>query len=284
VNDTCLACGRTAAFAPTFAGLDRCAGCGFITYRPSTTDFDPTKLYDAEYFAGTEYPDYVGQQRALRRSMRRHLEQMKRYTKLRGALLEVGCAYGFFLDEASHFFDRVTGIDVATDAVAHARDVLRLDAREGDLLTADFGDERFDVACLWDTVEHLAAPNDYLARARDLLHAGGTIFLTTGDVGSLNARLRKEKWRQIHPPTHLHYFSRATMRTMLERLGYEVLGIETAAYYHTIFNVLGTLGLRGGLRGRVATTAQTLLTDRLTTRVGFWVDLRDIMFVAAKKR
>jgi cyclopropane fatty-acyl-phospholipid synthase-like methyltransferase len=276
---TCVACGEITQYRAAFAGLDRCDGCGFITYRPSN-GFDPTVLYGAPYFEGEEYPDYVGQERALRLSMRRHLSQMKKYVRLEGALLEVGCAYGFFLAEAAEHFSPVVGIDVAEQAIAHA-EASGFDARRGDLLQIDLK-RRFDVVCLWDTVEHLARPDAYLERARSLLSPGGRLFLTTGDVASLNARLRGAKWRQIHPPTHLHYFSRDTIRRMLARTGFEVLGIETAAYYHTLFNVLGSLALREGRLGRIAKAAGATLGRELGSKVGIWLDLRDIMFVAAR--
>jgi 2-polyprenyl-3-methyl-5-hydroxy-6-metoxy-1,4-benzoquinol methylase len=278
--NACIACGRPAHYRPALAGLDACTECGFITYR-TPDHFDASELYRSEYFRGEEYPDYLGQERALRRSMKRHLSQMSKYGKLDGALLEVGCAYGFFLDEARACFSRVVGIDVADDAVEHASRALGLDARQGDLLQLDLSD-RFEVICLWDTVEHLPRPDAILERAKRLLAPRGLLFLTTGDVASLNARLRGARWRQIHPPTHLHYFSRETMARLLRRLGFEIVGIETAAYYHTLFNVLGSLALRKGWLGRIAKTAGASIGQDLGSKLGFWLNLGDIMFVAAR--
>ena len=49
--------------------------------------------------------------------MRRHLEQMSRYMPLDGSLLEVGCAYGLFLDEAALHFIQTAGerVEVAEE-------------------------------------------------------------------------------------------------------------------------------------------------------------------------
>src|SRR5207302_6625890 len=128
----------------------------------------------------------------------------------------------------------VKGVDICEGPLEHARRVLGLDAVATDFLALDFGVQKFDAICLWDTVEHLPAPEQFIAKAAGLLAPDGRLFLTTADIGSLNARLRRADWRHIHPPSHLHYFSRATISTLLERLGLEVLGVETAAYYHTI--------------------------------------------------
>lgn len=212
--------------------------------------------------------------------MRRHLVQMARYAPPGGELLEIGCAYGFFLDEARHSYAKVSGIDIAGAAIQHAKRTLGLDVEARDFLELPPG-RRADVICLWDTVEHLPRPEAVLEKARDVLAPGGWLFLTTGDIGSLNARLRGSRWRHIHPPSHLHYFSRATMRRLLERLGYEVGGFETASYYHTVYNVLASVGLRGGLRGALTSRAIRLLGPRLC-QLGLWVNLGDTMFVAAR--
>ncbi|HEX8501934.1 MAG TPA: class I SAM-dependent methyltransferase [Pyrinomonadaceae bacterium] len=280
-STACRVCGSGKGYEPALARLERCTACGFVTYR----DFDRSELaeiYDEEYFAGEEYPDYLGQQDSLRRSMRHHLKQMWRHNPRRGALLEVGCAYGLFLDEARPHFERVEGIDISAAPVAYARDALGLDARQGEFLTTGYEGKTFDVVCMWDTIEHLPSPEEYLEKAARLLGDGGMVFLTTGDIGSLNARWKGAGWRQIHPPSHLHYFSRHTITVLLERLGFEVVGIESTPYYHTLYNVFASIRLRGGWKGRVASLALSAVGERLSRRFGFWINLGDIMFVAGR--
>ena len=261
--------------------LDKCLACGFITFRDYKAQA-LLEIYSDEYFAGAEYADYVGQQDAMRRSMRRHLKQMNRYNPKHGSLLEIGCAYGLFLDEARSYFSCVSGIDICTTPTTYAKERLGLDVYCDDFLKRDFGDVRFDVICFWDTIEHLAAPEAYIEKAAGLLNSEGMIFLTTGDIDSFNARLRGGNWRQIHPPSHLHYFSRDTVTVLLNRLGFEVTGIESTPYYHTAYNILASIRLRGGFSGRLASFALSLPVEKLARRLGFWINLGDIMFVAAR--
>ena len=251
-----------------------------MSYAAGALDF--AELYDDRYFAGGEYADYRGQEPAIRRSMRRHLDQMSRYRPAGGDLLEVGCAYGFFLDEARRRFDTVSGMDIAEGAVAHAKERLGLDATVADFPKVP-ATRRFDVVCMWDTLEHVPGPDEFVAKAHELLAPGGHLFITTGDIGSLNARLRGAKWRQIHPPTHVNYFSRETLTRMLERLGFRVAGVETASYYHTLYDVAAILELRGGAMGNIGKAIRRLMGQRIGDRLGFWVDLRDILFVAATR-
>ncbi len=280
-DEACRVCEGTEGYERVFERLDRCRTCGFITF----LGFDERALsdiYNGDYFAGTEYPDYLGQQDALRRSMRRHLGQMARYNPNRGSLLEVGSAYGLFLDEAKAHFDNVKGIDICEAPTAYARERLELNVECADFQRVDFGRRRFDVVCLWDTLEHLSAPEAYLKKCTTLLNKNGMVFLTTGDISSLNARLRGAKWRQIHPPSHLHYFSRATITRLLNRLGLKIVGIETTSYYHTAFNILASIRMRDTFGGRVASTALNVVGENPARRLGFWINLGDIMFVAAR--
>ena len=68
---------------------------------------------DDAYFEGGEagYSSYQAQEATLRPTFRRFLGELARRGMTGGRLLEVGCAYGFFLDEAKGFFDHRAGTD-----------------------------------------------------------------------------------------------------------------------------------------------------------------------------
>ena len=56
------------------------------------------------------------------------------------------------------------GIDVSKDGIDYSREKLNLETYNGDLLEYDFRDKEFDVACMWDTIEHLSHPHLYLEK------------------------------------------------------------------------------------------------------------------------
>src|SRR5436190_23792025 len=161
--EPCRACGQRSTHLPSFKGLEKCTACGFLSLR-QTSGVKFEDLYGDACFAGEEYADYLGQEEALRLSMRRHLGQMARYRPLGGALLEVGCAYGFFLGEAAKYFRPVTGLDIAANAVRFAQERLGVDARVANF--PDFeAERRFEAVCLWDTLAHVPDPVRFVARA-----------------------------------------------------------------------------------------------------------------------
>jgi SAM-dependent methyltransferase len=214
----CPACGRVTDHWHRFTinGCDilQCRDCG-LGRTDRVAGFDPASYYTADYFCGGRadgYSDYRGAEPVLRREFARSVKFIRRI-RPHGKLLELGCAYGFFLAEAARFFE-VTGIELAQDAVDHARrtglNVLRGAADEENLRQIG----RVDVIVLFDVIEHLPEPHKTLALCRQHLNPNGIIVITTGDFGSLVAKVTGARWRLMTPPQHLWFFTQESMRRM----------------------------------------------------------------------
>jgi 2-polyprenyl-3-methyl-5-hydroxy-6-metoxy-1,4-benzoquinol methylase len=188
----------------------------------------PGGLYAEEYFGGSEYLDYAADKAFLQRNFRRQLPTLRQLAP-GGRLLEVGCAYGFFLEVVRPFWEG-KGVDVSAGAIRHARQTLGLNAVEAEFLELPEEPETYDLICLWDTVEHLPHPVRVIEKAARWLKPGGALVLTTGNIDSSVARFRKERWRQIHPPTHLYYFSPATLGRAVEGAGLTVADVSSVGY------------------------------------------------------
>lgn len=238
-------------------------------------------LYDRNYFFGEEYTNYLDDLPMARRNFTARLRGLEPFlTPAHQRLIEVGCAYGIFLDLARSRFDHVSGIDISDDAIAYARERLGLEVQCADLLQVDLGASRYDVACLWDTIEHLREPDRYLARLSEHMADGAMLALTTGDIGSVNARFRRERWRLIHPPTHLHYFTQRSMRRMLDRLGFDVVAMTHCGVSRSLGSIAdGVLRLRWGF-DRAAGMVRSLPLSSIPV----YLNLYDVMYVVARKR
>ncbi|HVS38658.1 MAG TPA: class I SAM-dependent methyltransferase [Gemmataceae bacterium] len=278
----CICCGGD-VWAPHFRVLRRCGDCGFIRADLHLTEDDVRALYQADYFRGREYGDYVAARDVHEKNFAARFRDIKRLAPGLRSLFEVGCAYGFWLAYASAQGLPCAGADVCVEGTAYAREVLGQDAVAGDFLTMDIPEGAYDAVCLWDTIEHLAHPEAFVARARRILSPGGWLFVTTGDIGSAAARRRGPRWRMIHPPTHLQYFSRDTLGRLLTRHGFTVASVQSVPVYRSIGEVLGRLAALGrGLTRRVA-GVMAAATPSFLQRMGFWLDLGDILFMAGRK-
>jgi SAM-dependent methyltransferase len=278
----CICCGG-GRWEPHFRVLRRCLDCGFVCADLDLTENDLRELYQADYFRGREYGDYVASRAVHEKNFAARWRDVTRLAPSLRSLFEVGCAYGFCLVYAASRGVDCAGVDVCVEGAAYARDVLGQRAEAGDFLALPIPEGRYDAFCLWDTIEHLAHPEAFVARVHHLLPPGGWLFVTTGDIGSAAARRRGPHWRMIHPPTHLQYFSRDTITRMLTRLGFAVAPITSVPIYRSVGEVLGRLAALGrGLTRRTAAVL-TAATPGFLQRRGFWLDLGDIMFVAARK-
>jgi SAM-dependent methyltransferase len=102
-----------------------CRGCGLRYLNPRIKESVMRERYERRtYFSGgasSGYDDYYIQEISLRLTFRRFLKNLKKFVPQAENLLEVGCGYGFFLDEAGEFFTRRSGIELSAEAGAKAR-------------------------------------------------------------------------------------------------------------------------------------------------------------------
>lgn len=225
----CIACGedspRRLLFSAKGYPILRCPSCGLGSTRVPP-DFDPTSIYTRGYFQGEQedgYVDYEGSRDELAAEFRNLLFDIASAGVAKGKLLEVGCAYGFFLDEARRSFE-VSGVELSADAAAACR------ARGLDVIRhadAQFYARRgpFDVVAMLDVLEHLVDPSRLLQDLHAHTRPGALVVITTGDFGSFLARLMRRQWRLMTPPQHLWYFTTDAIQRLLHRFDFRVVQV-----------------------------------------------------------
>jgi len=279
--DQCIVCGGVELATHLYPGILKCGACGYIYADMRLTDEQLFTLYNDAFFSGAEFSDYAADEKFFRRNFHLRFKELKRFLD-RGRhrhLLEIGSAYGFFLDEVRDQFASVQGIDITDAGVLKSRE-RGLDVVQADFLTRDYGAQKFDVVCMWDTIEHLRAPQLYVEKIARHTEPGALLTITTADVDSLNARMRGKNWRMIHPPTHLHYFSAGTLSRLLDRYGFDVIYSRYCGFYGILGNVAyNIVVLRQQKPGLFRSIEKTGLT-----RLGFYLNLYDIMYVIARRR
>lgn len=273
----CICCGG-GNVSPVLRGLLRCNACGHVWADLRLSGEDLRALYSERYFKGEEYVDYELERPALQRNFRARAVELWKLMPSGGVLWEIGCAYGFFLEEAAAYFT-VGGCDISAEAVQAAQRQFGNSVKHGDYLELDPGP--CDAICLWDTVEHLQQPDLYIEKASRDLRRNGLLALSTGDIGSLCARFRGEHWRLIHPPTHLHYFTRNSISVLLQRLGLQVIRVSYPPFWRSTEAIAQKL-LQPG-RSVAGSAAYGIMKATGVTKLTFPLNLFDLMTVIARK-
>ena len=78
----------------------------------------------------------------------------------------------------------------------------------------------------FDVLEHLPHPLAFVRQALAWLVPGGLLALTLPDAASPMARLMGRHWFHYAPPDHVHYFTAATIRRLLERGGADAITVR----------------------------------------------------------
>lgn len=156
--------------------------------------------------------------------------------RLTGRLLEIGCGFGFLLNEARRQGWDVLGLELAEDEAAWGREQFGLEiasSLEDNRLKAG----QFDIIALWDVIEHIPDVDSLLAACHSLLRPGGLLFLKTPDGRGLTLRPTWWSWTYLplywqlvypaNPIEHIYHFTPDVFAAFLQKHGFDVVLLET---------------------------------------------------------
>jgi 2-polyprenyl-3-methyl-5-hydroxy-6-metoxy-1,4-benzoquinol methylase len=189
------------------------------------------QLYTGDTYFGdgpVGYESYIDQEQSLRETFRHLMVNLKRYGLTGGKLLEVGCGYGFLLDEARQSFEIRVGTELSPSAVERARP--RADHIYEGSIDQIPADETFDCIIALHVIEHIYRPGTFLNQLRSHLNTGGKIVIATPDMGSLWRRLMGHYWPSFKLPEHIVFFDERTLSALMEQHG--LVNIKRLAYPH----------------------------------------------------
>jgi len=151
----------------------------------------------------------------------------------KGRLLELGCAYGVFLDYARRSGWSIHGVEVSSYAADEARRRFNIDVFCGTLEEAGFPDEFFDLCHMNHVLEHLPTPLSTLREVYRVLRKGGLLAVEVpNELEDLYGTFREKVLgrSRVPPPApsgHLLFFNPLTLTRMLEAAGFKVIHLQT---------------------------------------------------------
>lgn len=165
---------------------------------------------------------YLSQASLRKMTFKHSLREIEKYAPRKGALLDVGCASGLFLQAAREQGWEVQGVEVCRWLIENAPPGCAPYIKVGTLKQANYPSESFDIVTLWDVLEHLTDPKAELHEIHRVLKKGGVLVINFPDIDSLSSKLTRQAWWHL-VSVHLYYFSTKTLSSLLSQTGFSVI-------------------------------------------------------------
>jgi SAM-dependent methyltransferase len=216
-----------------------CAQCGRGRTEPSPADLSP--YYPTGYYGsgGIRFNPLVEAAIQVFRGAR--VAAVTRAHAAPGAILDVGCGRGLMLAELQRRGWHAVGVEISGAASRHAREVLGLDVRIGELADCKLDTGSFEVVTLFHVLEHIRDPVTTLAEARRVMAPQGRLLIEVPNFGSLQERLAGGRWFHVDAPRHLYHFTRRSLLGVVERAGFEPLRVATHSFEFGYYGMLQSL-------------------------------------------
>lgn len=200
--------------------LHQCQKCGVLwAHAPDAPVID--EIYNSYYDRATfEIPP------ATANSLTALVDSLEPY-RTTNRWLDIGYGEGALLKMAENNRWQCYGTEVSPGAIAYG------ETRKWTVTRDAMDDPRFppggfDVVTMIELIEHVPNPSYFFDFAMQMLRPGGVLYLTTPNIGSINYRILGINWSSvISPPEHLTIWSGRGMRSILQRVGFEKIRIQT---------------------------------------------------------
>jgi len=201
--------------------LVRCPSCSLVWLRNAPEPAEMHRHYSSAYdrliaAAGDNSPG----------RWRDRNEALTPY-KRSGALLDLGCSSGAFLQTVCRGEWELFGIEMSEESADLAKTRVGATIFNGDILEAEFAPNSFDVITCFDVFEHLYEPRKVIARVAQWLKPGGIFYILVPNIDSAEARVFGTYWHGLELPRHLFHYSPASLRHLAESVGLMTVSLET---------------------------------------------------------
>lgn len=252
-----------------------CRACGLRYLNPRIKESLMQDRYtNGTYFTGEDisgYDDYYSQEVSLRLTFRRFLGNIRKIVPRADSLLEVGCGYGFFLDEAKGFFSRRSGIELSAEAGSRAQKTSGAPVHIGSIYTLPPEMKDFDLIVMINVIEHVYEPVRMLLSLSERLTPEGMMVLATPDIGSFWYKIMRKRWPSFKIPEHVAFYDKKTLKDLFNRTGLQPAG--TIPFHHAfpLAIIAEKFGVKlpPGLAGKIVWLPRVMIAVAGTKQTSF---------------
>ena len=254
----------------------QCKKCELFYINPRLSPQALEDLYNNNEISPQQYYEQHISQDLLH--FKKRLDIIERYKK-GGTILDIGTNIGTMLKVAKDAGWIVRGVEFNHDAVKYGNEHFGVNIEDRDFTKAQYEPESFDVVTMNDVIEHVIDPVATLKEVHRILKKDGILFMTTPNIGTLMAKLTGKSWLHLKPNEHLTYFAPKTMRTLLEKSGFDLAHLQSIGHVRTLETILE----KGKAYTSIPYTIGSILPKKWRESFSFTINAGDEMAVVAKK-
>ena len=210
-----------------------CEACqhGFLDLKP---DFDMKEYYGEEY--RKEYSNKANASKTnaqelfdvYRRYQASRLEVIEPSLSENKSLIEVGCSAGQFIDHVKKNVRLVNGIELDKDCCSFVNNEIKISCDNNYLPESAFRDERYDIVCAFQVMEHVPDPVSFLSELIDASAPDGEIFVEVPNLHDpLISVWDNNAYKDFYyHSAHLHYFSKDSLLKVAMDAGVNVQNVR----------------------------------------------------------
>lgn len=239
------------AYGTGFYAYQICPRCKLIRLSPRPSKNNLKKYYPSTYRAYRRLGGVNTVQKLVRYLINNNqiiakllIKDNLFFEKKKGRILDVGCGSGFYLGILKGWGWNTHGVEMDNNAVSVAKKSGIVNIKHGDLASAKYPDNYFDVVRFSHVMEHVALPSNEIKETMRILKPKGKIVIIAPNINSVFFKLFKTCWYPLEPPRHFYQYSPVTIAKYLEKGGFKKVVITYNQSPNTLFwTILYSLGL-----------------------------------------
>lgn len=220
----------------------RCRNCGML-YMSWTIDSEDTKYGENYFFAdykkqyGKTYLEDFKQikSQCIRRTSIVDYVYRGSHKVITPSVLDIGCAFGPYLDAAADAGWQVFGTDASQEAVDYVQNSLHYPAAVAKFPAFDpsteFGVKDFDAVTMWYVIEHFQNLDAVLRAVSKILKNGGVFAFSTPSASGVSGRFNTQSFFEHSPADHYSLWEPGRVASILRRYGFKVVKIVSTGHH-----------------------------------------------------
>lgn len=236
----CPNCGKNennTLFTKDFFKYKKCEKCELVYVSPILKEKEIIKMYKNSSYSNS-WGKILSNKTEFKFNQTKFeniFQDLKKFKKIKGKLLDIGCAVGQFLDIFKKKGWQTFGIELND----FERKISQKKGHKvfGEKIEANFlPKNKFDVVSILEVLEHVYDPKKVLKSIHRVLKNDGLLIIVVPNVDSLAANVMQSRCNMFLGMSHITMFSPKTLKKFVEKFSFKQVFCSTITSERNVIN------------------------------------------------